>query len=234
MVSSSGSPVDPTDSEMLRRRDAKRASRWQTKGFIHRCKTRIAGGRFVAIGVFGAAMAAGFFDHQTLRYSVSYWEGAGFLWRPEIAVPLFVLCYTAFLWLHSWHARNPPGPDLPEEPVHPGLWVPLGIGSAAMVFAGSISGLMACAAALILAAWIFAYRLGIGTMWSVYPQVAVLLALSGIVPPALGWPIPNLFATIFLGGVSLAMLIGGTIDHVQYYRFVRKARAARETSEVLR
>lgn len=225
MAGNSESAIDPSDSQMRRHRDEERASRRQTRGYISLCRTRIAGGRFAAIGAYGAAMAVGYFDHPPLMV---YWREADLLWSPAVALGLFVLCYAVFYALHVWYVRNPPEPDLLQEPVRAEVWLPLGVGLGALVLAGSILGLTACTAALTVGVWVLVCRLVIGTTWKPYTLMAVLLIPAGAVPPLLGWPMPNLLPTLFLSAISGTMIVGGILDHAQYHRFVTKTRIARE------
>lgn len=175
------------------------------------------------MGLFGSLVVVGYFDHAPLAY---HWPGADVLWRPIVVTPLFVLCYLAFFAAHLWYARNPPAPDLPEEPAGAGVWIPLGAGLAALVLAGSLLGLAACAAGLALSCWLAVYVRAIGPVWRPYRTWAKLLFVSALVPPALGWPMPNFFAALFLAPLSATMLTGMLIDGGQYYLLVRDARNA--------
>lgn len=177
------------------------------------------------MGLFGAAVTLGYFDHPPLEHHRPWLD---ILWHPAVVTPLFALCYAAFLLAHRWHARNPPGPGLSAEPVRMDAWLPLGALLAALVLVGSLVGLTGCAAALAVACWIAVHVRIIGPVWGVYRVMAVLLVISATVPPAMGWPKPNLFAVLFLGAVSITMATGGAVDGWQYYRLARKARPVEE------
>lgn len=214
--------LDPADREKREERYRRRAARKQEKGFILGNRHRIEGGQFVALGVFALGMAAGYFDHPPLSL---YWEPLAVLWHPAVSVLLFSLCYLVFVACRWWYSVNPPAPDLPEgRRPRFGLWVSLGFILAALVWWGALQGLAACAAGFAVALWLLAYRCLVGEMWRHYVHLGAALVPSSIVPPALGWPLPNLLATLFLGALGLCLLATGGLDLAQYYGFVKRVR----------
>ena len=207
--------VDPSDKEGRERYERTREARRREGRYLERNARNIEGGRFFAVGAFAMGMAGAHFDRL----------GLSFLWDPAAAVSLFALCYLAFLGLGSWYARNPPAGHLggTREGFLAAIWVPLGL-----VLFGSLMGLTACAAGLAVAAWLYACWRSAGTIWKHYAWLAVPLVPSSIVPPALAWPTPNLFAVLFLGALGLCLVATGVPDHVQYYLFARREKTTRE------
>lgn len=182
------------------------------------------GGHFFPIAIFGSLMALGYFDHPPLLY---YHPQLDALWHPVFVSVLFAACYATFLLYRSWYARHP----LPigRRSVHEfrewntlRFWVLLGVGMYALVLAGTLNGLVVCAAGLAVTAWLIAYRQIMGTLWRIYDFFLWPLVPSCVVPPLLGWPTPNILATLFLGSLGLTMAGISAIDHYHYVRLLKR------------
>ena len=67
-------------------------------------------------------------------------------------------------------------------------------------------------------------------MWRPNARVASLLLPSSVIPPAIGFPAPNLAAVFVLGVLGGVLFTTGCVMAVEYHRYVLKERTTREGS----
>lgn len=149
------------------------------------------------------------------------------LWHPIAVSAIFVACYAAFLAYRYWYENHPL--PLSRRSVEtlwqwntPGRWLLLGAAMYLVVLAGSLTGLVACAAGLAVTAWILAYRQVMGSVWKIYLYFLWPLVPACIVPPLLGWPAPNIFATLFLTSLGATMAAISALDHLHYANQIKR------------
>lgn len=220
--------ADPSDRNQLERFLRAEESRERKEEYLAGYSRHIAGGQFAAIGAFATLVFVGYLDHEPLTL---YSPHAALLWRPEVVVSLFLVSFAAYLGWRSWYAANPPAPDIPPGPsVRLALWAPLGLALAVLVLLGALTGLTACAAGVAVAAWLVAHRRTGGAMWRPNARVASLLVPSSVIPPAVGFPAPNLPAVFVLGVLGGVLFTTGCVAAVEYHRYVLEERNTREGS----